>query len=805
MLGIFIRLFLAPFTTNFDFETFKMLGIVTFTENLNPFKFFAFYGYMWWYTLLAVYPFYLLASLFWQSVLLENLFLKLPMIMGDIAISLFLFYVVKSSTKNIQSAKMAFLFWLLNPYTIWSSSVHGTLDVFPGFLTLLSLFLLIKKRRVLSGFVLSMATFYKPYVIVLVPFYGIPLIKEQKSLKEGFRQVFCFTAGFALTSFIINVPTLEPKIFINWQSSAQIYTSRFSVTPLTYLWLFQFTGLLDMLPSMFLNNYFFFFTLPLYMALVFYLYMKGKMQHINLATVSQNISLCILLLFLTYPRIDPQNLNWLLPFIIILACLGRISFRLAHSFWITIIVWFLVWPPIESWFVPYAYVYSSGIVTVPDLNIAHIPRPPAPWYWIVIGLAFSMLCLYSFIVLMRSQETAPERTHKATQISTTKRGNLTLSHWNGFKPSRSQIIISVFFIFLLISYIYIASFNLPRQSWWQQKYYFNLYGSQFESKWGDSTVNSSSLQINTANLTVNYYEPFGWKDDSFTNNWMVNPVETNLIDHAESSDGEIYQTTVTSSLDGYAVVGYAKRINISSDKYPYLILRLRGTENARFGVMIRVKDNATAKWYSIFHKVSTPLGFTVYAANITQVLQQKGIVRKIMIDEIALQTYTSKENQTVINYWDFIGFAQSTPDAGAIWKFNLLYLFDFFNEKIENATEISIIVSGSISYTLPSYILARINNSTNIHLDVPSKLIGTSSFSFNIPYSLFKSQTVFLKLILGPNLEALITSITIQVWVHAEQIFPWWKENVAIIVESALIESIVAITAAYVVLRRKQR
>jgi hypothetical protein len=194
IVGLSIRAVLAP-VTQFTYDPVVWYSAGNdMLAGLNPY-YTKTYSYppLWGYT---YFPFLLIASLLvdprsfathvpqmdWISLVVGYsptilspillLAVKLPLIIGDLTTGLLLFRLVRGYS-GFGMARRAYVFWLFNPFVIWTSAVHGAFDVLPAMFTLLALAFLVRSKYLLSGMSMSIAILYKLYPIYLLPLYAI--------------------------------------------------------------------------------------------------------------------------------------------------------------------------------------------------------------------------------------------------------------------------------------------------------------------------------------------------------------------------------------------------------------------------------------------------------------------------------------------------------------------------------------------------------------------------------------------------------------------------------------------------------
>lgn len=91
--------------------------------------------------------------------------LKFPYLILDISIAFLLLKFFKDENQR----KQAFAFWLLNPFSIVLIYVFSNVDIFPVFLTVVSLLLASKNKLILSAMILGIAAGFKAYPILFLP------------------------------------------------------------------------------------------------------------------------------------------------------------------------------------------------------------------------------------------------------------------------------------------------------------------------------------------------------------------------------------------------------------------------------------------------------------------------------------------------------------------------------------------------------------------------------------------------------------------------------------------------------------
>lgn len=117
--------------------------------------------------------------------------LKLPYLFVDIAMA----FVIASLFATEKQKKWAFLLWLFNPVTFYTTFAMGVFDIIPAIFTVLSLYFAKKKNLPLAAVMISIGAAYKQYPIFLLPF----IIFSAKDFWEGVKVTVCGLIPYFLT------------------------------------------------------------------------------------------------------------------------------------------------------------------------------------------------------------------------------------------------------------------------------------------------------------------------------------------------------------------------------------------------------------------------------------------------------------------------------------------------------------------------------------------------------------------------------------------------------------------------------
>ncbi len=133
------------------------------------------------------------------------LFLKLPIIVADVLCGLILWLTAKRLGLGEDDAYKLATIYLLNPLTIFVSSIWGMFDAIPALFTTLAVYLLLSGRWSAAAASLGLATSFKIYPVILLPSILLLQIK-----KHGLRRVITnLILPFACILLIVSLPFLS--------------------------------------------------------------------------------------------------------------------------------------------------------------------------------------------------------------------------------------------------------------------------------------------------------------------------------------------------------------------------------------------------------------------------------------------------------------------------------------------------------------------------------------------------------------------------------------------------------------------
>lgn len=226
--GLVLRLFISPFVSHpFDERVFMAVGVAVargttpygqyvlqdiFAASPHPHLYGTFngIGYPPVWGLIAG-GMFALSSFAAQSNLYAYVFaLKIPIILGEIALAILVYNILKVQL-NERIALASFFLFLFCPFIISVGTIWGMFDVIALTFALLSAYVLHSRWKLSAAF-LSASSALKLFPIVFAPVYSILLYKSTRKLKPA---LFFLATTAGIASFF----TFVPMIAFNWPLS----------------------------------------------------------------------------------------------------------------------------------------------------------------------------------------------------------------------------------------------------------------------------------------------------------------------------------------------------------------------------------------------------------------------------------------------------------------------------------------------------------------------------------------------------------------------------------------------------------
>lgn len=235
ILLLFVKvIILALFTSGYKEELFVPF-VKYFLENLkNPWEYY--------YTnqlenpfpypagMLYILTFFQLLSQLIPIDFVKNFIFKLPILISDITILIYLRKLFPEKTKEV------LLFYFASPIIIYSGYIHSQLDLIPTAILLVSMYYLVKDRTFLAAILFGLAISTKSHVIAILPLLLIFVWKKSN------RSLLYFSV-IPLIYYIISSPFIFSEGFIQYvfknKEQIQILNTVFPISGINiYLSLF---------------------------------------------------------------------------------------------------------------------------------------------------------------------------------------------------------------------------------------------------------------------------------------------------------------------------------------------------------------------------------------------------------------------------------------------------------------------------------------------------------------------------------------------------------------------------------------
>ena len=217
-----------------------------------------------------------------------------------LTVSALVIYELRSDRKYL-----AFLMFL--PASIYFT--HNRYDIVPAMFTILSIFMLFKKRFLVASFLLAISVMFKWYPVVLLPIYFAYYHTIFKRINWRMIAIFCVTIG------LIILPTI---LAVGWEGFLVPYqfhlgrgVNRESL-PFLIVLVIMAAGLFEGFIKSLVYNLF----LLLQVAIPFVSVFGVVRDKLSVLAWSSSAILCFMLFAKYY---SPQWLLWIVPFLILLA------------------------------------------------------------------------------------------------------------------------------------------------------------------------------------------------------------------------------------------------------------------------------------------------------------------------------------------------------------------------------------------------------------------------------------------------------------------------------------------------------
>lgn len=286
-------------------------------------------------------------------------FLKLPLLLADLAVA-YLIYKIVLELAGWSRGKAAVALWFLSPSIIWTSFGHGQFDIIPAALTLASAYLLYRRQMISSGFALSLAVIYKLYPLFFIPLYLAGILVQRANGSGWRKHLVRFLIGLTAPGLIfLLIPLFLPPSgasFLSALGAREGLLSSFGGFSLLGLvdlsqlyaahqWLILNSGLVNIL----------LLSLQSALSVVIAWRLRKQLVADRFLGILYGHVFILVAIFLTSPLTNPQYMVWILPFLTLLYGIRGEYFKRS---WILSIIGFLF---NLIWLGPGYFFYPSAL------------------------------------------------------------------------------------------------------------------------------------------------------------------------------------------------------------------------------------------------------------------------------------------------------------------------------------------------------------------------------------------------------------------------------------------------------------
>jgi hypothetical protein len=115
---------------------------------------------------------------------------KIPYLIFDFGTAFLLLHLVNDGRK----ATLAFKLWMINPFTLYICYAIGQYDIIPTFFLLLAVFFFMKQRTSLSMLSIGIASAFKMFALIFLPFLIVASLKQRKGISSRVKSFFLILA-----------------------------------------------------------------------------------------------------------------------------------------------------------------------------------------------------------------------------------------------------------------------------------------------------------------------------------------------------------------------------------------------------------------------------------------------------------------------------------------------------------------------------------------------------------------------------------------------------------------------------------
>lgn len=149
---------------------------------------------------------------------------KIPYLLFDLMLGLLLMHFTDEGEKSV----MVYKFWLLNPISIFVSYVMGQFDIVPLFFMMLALYLFKKGKVWCAALSLGIASAFKMFSLLLLPFLILFFSKEGGNLTEKTKKVLLLCMVTLIPLILVLVALFFTPQYYESVNAAMPYGSEYN-------------------------------------------------------------------------------------------------------------------------------------------------------------------------------------------------------------------------------------------------------------------------------------------------------------------------------------------------------------------------------------------------------------------------------------------------------------------------------------------------------------------------------------------------------------------------------------------------
>jgi hypothetical protein len=308
------------FGYSYDESSFASVPVYFYYYGINPFYYWKFGLFYLAIILGGYFPAIVLNILGINNVLVEEFGIKLPIVLAVFISGIFVYKILKNLTANNYLPKIGSLLFVFNPLVFFYSVFHGNPMIISLMFLLASLYYLGQKKLKASYFMLAVSG-----TIYLFPFFFLPYYLLYTYKKYPFKKLVVATTVFVIISLIGVLSTYIVYAILGINNSAGTITGSGYVSIATYAFKPSTWSLYELFFVFYHNSlpydiFQIIFVVFLLSPLIFLLATRRPLNKLR------DMIFCNLIVAFSFallsPTSDPQYLEALVPFVILLLAYG---------------------------------------------------------------------------------------------------------------------------------------------------------------------------------------------------------------------------------------------------------------------------------------------------------------------------------------------------------------------------------------------------------------------------------------------------------------------------------------------------